>query len=55
MQASNNSWAAVWGVARILVRGGGGEGQTKFPIMSQEFRLEAVTFSKNLLNDNLKN
>ena len=37
------------GVARILIRGGG-EGQTKFPVKWQEFRFEAVTFKKNLLN-----
>ena len=29
---------------------GGGEDQTKFPVMSQKFRFEAVTFSKNLIN-----
>ena len=27
-----------------------GEGQTKFPVKSQEFRFEAVTFKNNLLN-----
>ena len=36
------------GVARILVRVG--KHQTKFPVRSQEFRFEAVTFRKNLLN-----
>ena len=40
---------SIRGVARILVRGGG-EGQTKLPVMSQKFRFEAVTISKNLLN-----
>ena len=29
---------------------GGGEGQTKFPVKWQEFRFEAVTLKKNLLN-----
>ena len=37
------------GLAKILVRMG--EHQTKFPLRSQEFRFEAVTFSKNLLNE----
>ena len=34
--------------------GGGREGQTKFSVMSQKFRFEAVTFSKNLINKDFK-
>ena len=34
-------------VAKIFVQG---EDQTKFPVRSQEFRFETVTFNKNLLN-----
>ena len=34
-------------VARTLVRGG--KHQTKFSVLSPEFRFEAVTFSKTLL------
>ena len=30
---------------------GGGEDQTKFPVRSLEFRFEAVTLCKNLLNE----
>ena len=33
---------------------GWGEHQTKFPVRSQDFRFEAVTFSKNLLNKDFK-
>ena len=32
--------------------GSGGEHKTKFPVRSQEFLFEAVTFSKNLLTEN---
>ena len=47
--SNKNPYIISRGVARILVRGG--EDQTKFPVRSLEFRFEAVTLCKNLLNE----